>query len=106
MGLVSMLYSYPRQNFGSTSPLLSKYTEIVYLENNRQMLSKLYLESEYSMETNPIYTYSGCPKNMDIRNRYGYRYTKIYIFPTVSLSNGRCLARLRDIRTSYGKRGV
>jgi len=26
MRLVSMLYSYPRQNFGSTSPLFSKYT--------------------------------------------------------------------------------
>jgi hypothetical protein len=26
MGLVSMLYSYLRQNFGSTSSLFSKYT--------------------------------------------------------------------------------
>ena len=26
MRLVSMFYSYPRQNFGSTSPLFSKYT--------------------------------------------------------------------------------
>ena len=26
MRLVSMLYSYPRQNFGSTSPLFSRYT--------------------------------------------------------------------------------
>ena len=25
MGLVSMLYSYTRHNFGSTSPLFSKY---------------------------------------------------------------------------------
>ena len=45
-------------------------------------------------------------KTWTIRNRYGYRYAKICIFPTVSLSNGRRLARLHDIRTSYGKRGV
>ena len=45
-------------------------------------------------------------KTWTIRNRYDYRYAKICIFPTVSLSNGRRLARLRDIRTWYGKRGV
>jgi hypothetical protein len=46
MGLVSMVYSDPRYNFGSTSPLFSKYTscrESVHLENNRKVLSKLYL---------------------------------------------------------------
>jgi len=45
-------------------------------------------------------------KTWTIRNRYGYRYAKVCIFPTVSLSNGRCLARLRDIRTWYGKKGL
>ena len=40
-------------------------------------------------------------KTWTIQNRYGYRYAKICIFPTVSLSNGRRLARLRDIQTSY-----
>ena len=45
-------------------------------------------------------------KTWTILNRYGYRYAKICIFPTVSLSNGRCLARLRDIRTWYGKKGL
>jgi len=78
----------------------------VYPENNREMLPKLYLRSEYNMETNPIYTYSGCPKRWTIQNRYGYRYAKICIFPTISLSNGKHLARLHDIRTSYRKRGV
>ena len=28
-------------------------------------LSKLCLGLEYNMKTNPIYTYSGCPKNVD-----------------------------------------
>ena len=45
-------------------------------------------------------------KMWTIRNRYGYRYAKICIFPSVSLSNGRRLARLHDIRTWYGKKGV
>ena len=45
-------------------------------------------------------------KTWTIRNRYCDRYAKICIFSTVSLSNGRRLARLREIRTTYGKRGV
>ena len=43
---------------------------------------------------------------MDNSKQIRYRYAKICIFSTVSLSNGRRLARLRDIRTWYGKRGV
>ena len=80
--------------------------EIVYPENNREMLPKLFLESKQNMKTNPIYTSSGYQKTWTIQNRYGYRYAKICIFPTVSLLNGRRLARLHHIRTSYGKRGV
>ena len=68
MGLVSMLYSYPRQNFYSTSPLFSKYTswqgDCVSGEQ-QGMLLKLCLRSEQSMETNSIYTSSGYPKNVD-----------------------------------------
>ena len=63
-----MLYSYSRQNFGSTSPLFSKYTsarESVYPENNREMMPKLYLGWEQTMETNPTYASAGCPKNVD-----------------------------------------
>ena len=45
-------------------------------------------------------------KTWTIRNRYGYRYAKICIFPTVSLLNGRRLARLCDIRTWYGKKDL
>ena len=45
-------------------------------------------------------------KMWTIQNRYGFRYGNICIFSTVSLSNGRRLARLRDIRTWYGKKGL
>jgi hypothetical protein len=47
MGLVSMLYSDPRQNFGSTSLLFSVLAGRVYCsENDMEMLPKLYLGSE------------------------------------------------------------
>ena len=45
-------------------------------------------------------------KTWTIRNRYGYRYAKVCIFPTISLSNGRHLARLRDIQTWCGKKDL
>ena len=51
-----------------------------------------------------FYASAGCPKTWTVRNRYGCRYAKICIFPTVSLSNGRRLTRLRDLRPWYGKR--
>ena len=44
-------------------------------------------------------------KTCTIRNRYSYTYAKICILPTVSLSNGRHLTGLRDLRPWYGKRG-
>jgi hypothetical protein len=34
----------------------------VYPENNREMMPKLYLGLEQTMETNPIYASSSCPK--------------------------------------------
>jgi hypothetical protein len=56
MRLVFMLYPYPRQNFGSTSPVVLHIhvleREIVYPENNREVMPKLFLESEQNMETN------------------------------------------------------
>ena len=58
------------------------------------------------METNPIYASSGCPKTWTIRNRYGRTYAKFCIFPSVSISNGRCLTRLRDIQTCGTKSGL
>ena len=63
----------------------------MYLENNREMMLKLFLGSEQTMETNPTYASAGCPKNVTIQNRYGFRYGNICIFPTISLSNGRRL---------------
>ena len=39
-----------------------------------------------------------------IRNRYGHRYVRICIFPTVSVSNGRRLTGLRELRTEYKNR--
>jgi len=58
------------------------------------------------METKPATHPRAVQKTWTIRNRYGYIYAKICIFPTVSLSNGRRLTRLRDIWTSNEKRGV
>jgi hypothetical protein len=68
MRLVSMLYSYPRQNFAAPprcSPNTRPGREGVYPKNNREMMSKLCLRLEQTMETNPIYASVGCPKNMD-----------------------------------------
>ena len=45
-------------------------------------------------------------KMWTVRNRYGRTYAKFCIFPSVSISNGRRLTRLRDIRTCGTKRGV
>jgi len=63
-----MVYSEPRQNFGSTSPLFSRYTsfsESVYPKNNGEVVPKLRLGQERNMEPNLIYAFSGCPKNVD-----------------------------------------
>jgi hypothetical protein len=81
-----MLYSYPRQNFGSTSPLFSRYTSwkgSVYPENNREVVPKLYLESKQTMETNPSMHPQAIQKMWTIPNRYGYRYAKVCTPPTV-----------------------
>jgi len=63
-----MVYSEPRQNFGSTSPLFSRYTswqgECVS-ENNTEVMPKLCLGLEQTMETNLIYASAGCPQNVD-----------------------------------------
>ena len=34
----------------------------MYPENNGEMMPKLYLGSEQTMETNPTYAFVGCPK--------------------------------------------
>ena len=70
------------------------------------MLSKLCSDRSRAWKLTPSTHPRAVQKTWTIWNRYGYRYSKICIFPTVSLSNGRRLTRLRDIRTSYGKRGV
>ena len=69
-----------------------------YPENNREVMLKLYLGPEQTMETNPSTHLRAIQKTWTIQNRYGHRYAKIYIPPTVSLSNGRCLTGLRDLR--------
>ena len=60
-----MLRSRPRRNFGSTSPLFSRYTsrfgESVYPENNGEALPKLQLGRERNMEANPS-THRGLSK--------------------------------------------
>jgi hypothetical protein len=58
MGLVSMLHSDLRQSFDITSlfspDTYSPYQDM-YLENRGEVLPKFCLESEYSIETNPVY---------------------------------------------------
>ena len=109
MRLVSMLYSYPRQNFGSTSPLFSKYMfcqgVCIRRTTGRWCRNSVSDRSRPWKLTPPMHP-RAVQKMWTIRNRYGYRYAKICIFPTVSLLNGRHLARLRDIWISYGKRGA
>jgi hypothetical protein len=68
MGSVPIIYYYydPR-HFGSTSPRF-KYTpnrEIVYPENKGEVLSKLCIRSEYTIETDLVYASTGCPKSVD-----------------------------------------
>ena len=63
-----MLRSYPRQNFGSTSrcsPDTRPARESVYPENNREVMPKVCLGPERTMETNLIYASAGCPKYVD-----------------------------------------
>jgi hypothetical protein len=72
MGSVSMLYSYPGQNFGSTSPMFSKYTPWkgdCVPEEQWEGEAKLCPRSEQNMETKSIYTSSGCPKNVNNSKR-------------------------------------
>ena len=53
---------------------------------------KLYLGSEHTMKTNPSTHPRAVQKTWTIRNRYGHRYAKIYIPPTVSVLDGRLKA--------------
>ena len=87
MSLVFMFHSDPRQNFDSTSPLFS------------EVLPKICLGMEWSMKTKLMSHTRAVHKTWTIRNRYGYTYANICIFPMVSLSNGRHLTGLRDLRT-------
>jgi hypothetical protein len=67
----------------------------VYPENNRDVVPKLYLGSEQTMETNSSTHPQAVQKMWMIQNRYGYRYAKVYTPPTISLSNRRRLIGLR-----------
>jgi hypothetical protein len=91
-----------RQNFGSTSPLFSRYTseygDCVSREQE-EVMPKLYLRSDQDKETNSSTDPQAVQKTWTIRNRYGRRYAQKCIPPVVSLSNGRHLTRLRDLRT-------
>jgi hypothetical protein len=68
----------------------------VYPENNREVVLKLGLGSEQTMETNPSTHPQAVQKTWMIQNRYGYRYAKVCTPPTVSLSNGRRLIGLHE----------
>ena len=75
----------------------------MYPENNREVVPKLRLRSEQNMETNPSTHPRAVQKTWTIRNRYGHRYAKIHIPPTVSVSDRRRLTGLRT--TTVSKRG-
>jgi hypothetical protein len=87
------------------SPDTRPSRESVYPKNNGEVMPKPCLGSEQTMETNPSTHPRAVQKIWTIRNRYGYRYAKICIFLTVSLSNGRHLTGLHDTRTWYRNRG-
>jgi hypothetical protein len=79
--------------------------ESVYPENNREVMPKPCLESEQTKETNPSTHPRAVQNAWTIQNRYSRRYAMIYICPIVSLSNGRRLTGLRDLRPWDKKRG-
>ena len=80
------------------SPNTRPNKDIVYPENNREMMPKPYLGPECSMETNYLHILRLSTKAWTIRNKYGYKYANIWIFSTISVSNGKCLTRLRALK--------
>ena len=68
-------------------------------------MPKLCLESEQTMETNTSTHPRAVQKTWTIRNRYGNRYANTCIPLSVSLSNGRRLTGLRDLRPWLENRG-
>ena len=93
--------------FSRSSPNTRPEREIVYPENNGEMMPILSLSNgsrpwKLTPSTHP----RAVQKMWIIRNRYGRTYAKFCIFPSVSISNGRHLTRLRDIWTCSTKSGV
>ena len=82
------------------SPDTRPARESVYPENNREVLPKLLLGPERTMETNPSTHPRAVQNTWTIRKRYGRRYAKICIPSTVSLPNGR---RLTGLRAGYDR---
>jgi hypothetical protein len=68
-------------------------------------MPKLCLRSDQDMETNSSTDPWAVQKPWTIRNRYGQRYAQKCIPPAVSLSDGRHLTRLRDLRPYDQKTG-
>ena len=70
------------------SPDTRPEREIVYPENNREVMPKLYLVSERTIETDPIYASSGCPKKRGqfetdtIKDMQTSAYLQSYLFRT------------------------
>jgi hypothetical protein len=106
MRLASMLRSSPRQNFGSTTPLFSRYTsrfgESVYPENNGEVLPKLRLGRERNMEANPSTHPRAIQETWTIQKRYRRKYA-LHTNDRVCLSDGRRLTRLRNLSSTMGK---
>ena len=99
-----MFYFYPRQNFGSTSPLFSKYTSSPRVRLCiRRTTGRCYRNSESDRSgawDQPHLRILGLSKNVDNSKQIRFRYAGICIPLAVSLSNGRRLTELRDLVTT------
>ena len=69
-----------------------------YPENNREVMPKLYLRPEQTMETNPSMHPRAVQKHGQSETDTVVDMQKIRIPTTVSLSDGRRLTGLRDLR--------
>ena len=92
--------------FRRYSPNTRPGREIVYPENNGEWCRYSVSNASRTWKLTPSTHPRAVQKTWTIWNRYGRTYAKFCIFPSVSISNGRCLTRLRDIQTCGMKSGL
>ena len=105
-----MVCSGPRQSFGITSPLFSGYAlffgrTCIWRTAGRCCRNSVSDRSRAWKLTSSTHT-RAVQKTWTIRNRYDQIHTVICMPPTVSLSDGRRLTWLRDLRPRYAKEGL